>query len=82
MNSYFNFENTYTYLPKCFFTLQNIEQVPSPDLVIFNNKLAKSLDINIPSNDKKELAKIFSEKYEHICTSIRWSSIWSFYEPR
>ena len=50
MNSYFNFENTYTYLPKCFFTLQDIEEVPSPDLVIFNDKLAKSLDINIPLN--------------------------------
>ena len=54
MNSYFNFENTYTYLPKCFFTLQDIEEVQSPDLVIFNDKLAKSLDINIPSYDKKE----------------------------
>ena len=65
MNSYFNFENTYTYLPKCFFTLQDIEEVPSPDLVIFNDKLAKSLDINIPSNDKKELAKIFSGNFNN-----------------
>ena len=65
MNSYFNFENTYTYLPKCFFTLQDIEEVPSPDLVIFNDKLAKSLDINIPSNDKKELAKIFSGNFDN-----------------
>ena len=65
MNSYFNFENTYTYLPKCFFTLQDVEEVPSPDLVIFNDKLANSLDINIPLNDKKELAKIFSGNFNN-----------------
>ena len=48
MNTYFNFENTYTNLPKCFFTEQGIKQVPLPDLVIFNDKIAKSLNINIP----------------------------------
>ena len=69
MNSYFNFENTYTYLPKCFFTLQDIEEVPSPDLVIFNDKLAKSLDINITSNDKKELAKFFSCNFKPMAFS-------------
>ncbi len=64
MNSYFNFENTYTYLPKCFFTLQEIKDVSFPELVIFNAKLASSLDINITSSDKKELAKILCGNFE------------------
>ena len=63
MNSYFNFKNTYTNLPKCFFTEQEIKEVSLPDLVIFNNKLAKSLDINISSNNKNELAKILSGNF-------------------
>ena len=63
MNSYFNFENTYTNLPKCFFTEQGIKQVSLPDLVIFNDKLAKSLNINIPLNNKNETAKILSGNF-------------------
>jgi len=63
MNSYFNFENTYTNLPKCFFTEQQIKEVSLPDLVIFNDKLAKSHDINIPLNNKNETAKILSGNF-------------------
>ncbi len=63
MNTYFNFENTYTNLPKCFFTEQEIKQVSLPDLVIFNDKLAKSLDINIPLNNENESAKILSGNF-------------------
>jgi uncharacterized protein YdiU (UPF0061 family) len=63
MSTYFNFENTYTNLPKCFFTEQGIKQVSLPDLVIFNDKLAKSLNINIPVNNKNELAKILSGNF-------------------
>ena len=63
MNSYFNFENTYTNLPKCFFTEQEIKEVSLPDLVIFNDKLAKSHDINIPLNNKNESAKILSGNF-------------------
>ena len=63
MNTYFNFENTYTNLPKCFFTEQEIKQVSSPDLVIFNDKLAKGLDINIPLNNENESAKILSGNF-------------------
>ncbi len=63
MNSYFNFENTYTNLPKCFFTEQEIKEFSSPDLVIFNDKLAKSLNIKIPSNNKNKLAKIVSGNF-------------------
>lgn len=63
MNTYFNFENTYTNLPNCFFTEQEIKQVSSPDLVIFNDKLAESLGINIPLNNKIETAKILSGNF-------------------
>ncbi len=63
MNNYFNFENTYTNLPKCFFTEQGIKQVSLPHLVIFNDKLAKSHDINIPLNNKNETAKILSGNF-------------------
>ena len=63
MNSYFNFENTYTNLPKCFFTEQEIKEVSLPDLVIFNDKLAKSHDINIPLSNKHESAKILSGNF-------------------
>ena len=58
MKTYFNFENTYTNLPKCFFTEQEIKQVSLPDLVIFNDKLAKSLDINIPLKNKNRFSTI------------------------
>ena len=63
MNNYFNFKNTYTNLPKCFFTEQKIKQVSLPDLVIFNDKLAKSLNINIPLNNENESAKILSGNF-------------------
>jgi uncharacterized protein YdiU (UPF0061 family) len=63
VNNYFNFENTYTNLPKCFFTEQVIKQVSLPHLVIFNDKLAKSHDINIPLNNKNEAAKILSGNF-------------------
>ena len=63
MNSYFNFENTYTNLPKCFFTEQEIKEVSLPDLVLFNDKLAKSHDINIPLSNKHESAKILSGNF-------------------
>ena len=65
MNSYFNFENTYTNLPKCFFTEQEIKEVSLPDLVLFNDKLAKSHDINIPLNNKNETAKILSGNFNN-----------------
>ncbi len=64
MNSYFNFENTYTQLPECFFTLQEIKEYPSADLVIFNNNLANDLNITVPINDRKKLANILSGNFQ------------------
>lgn len=41
-----NFDNTYTTLPKLFFSRINLNKVKSPKLVIFNEPLAKSLGLN------------------------------------
>ena len=40
------FDNTYTTLPKLFFSRINLNKVKSPKLVIFNEPLAKSLGLN------------------------------------
>ncbi|MBY0097888.1 protein adenylyltransferase SelO [Mesobacillus maritimus] len=41
-----NFDNSYTRLPKPFYTSQNPAPVRSPELVIFNEALAQSLGLN------------------------------------
>lgn len=41
-----NFDNSYTKLPKVFFSEINLNPVRSPKLVIFNDSLAKSLGLN------------------------------------
>ena len=53
-------ENSYTDLPKKFYTPISPSPVIAPELVIFNEKLAKALDINVPHDDKKILARLFS----------------------
>ena len=65
MNSYFNFQNTYTDLPNCFFQLQDIDKVPSPTLVIFNDKLAIDIGINVPQNNENKLSNIFSGNFQN-----------------
>ena len=59
MDNMFNFKNTYTKLPNCFFYNQNIKKVKKPELVIFNKLLSQELNINI-SSKKKRFRKIFS----------------------
>jgi len=53
-------ENSYSNLPKKFYTFINPIPVSAPKLVIFNKKLAKSLSIDLPYDDKKILARLFS----------------------
>ena len=53
-------ENSYADLPGKFYTCINPTPVNSPKLIIFNEKLAKSLGINLPNNDKEALAQLFS----------------------
>ena len=60
MDNMFNFKNTYTKLPNCFFYNQNTKKVKKPELVIFNKLLSLELNINISSKNKKDLENIFS----------------------
>ena len=55
-----NFDNSYSNLPKSF--IYEISPVPvkSPELVIFNYDLADQMGLNFFKIDKEELAKIFS----------------------
>ena len=55
-----NFNNTYFNLPRSF--KEDIDPVPviNPDLVLLNDKLASSLDLDFSKISHKELSKIFS----------------------
>ena len=53
-------ETSYTDLPKQFFTRINPTPVSEPQLLLFNADLAKTLGINLPTNDKEMLAQLFS----------------------
>ena len=55
-----HFDNTYSRLSKNF--KEEIKPIPvkNPELVIFNENLAKELDLNFSNIPKKELANIFS----------------------
>ncbi len=53
-------ENSYTDLPEYFFTCINPTPVSKPQLLLFNTDLAKSLGINLPTDDKDMLAQLFS----------------------
>jgi uncharacterized protein YdiU (UPF0061 family) len=53
-------ENSYTDLPEQFFTRINPTPVSEPKLLLFNTNLAKSLGIDLPTNDKEMLAQLFS----------------------
>ena len=53
-------ENSYANLPTKFYTSLNPTPVRSPELIIFNEKLSKKLDITLPYDDKKTLARLFS----------------------
>ena len=65
--SCFNFENTYTNLPESFYSEINLDPVKKPELVIFNEDLAKSLEIDADCLKSEELtAEISAGK--KICT--------------
>ena len=55
-----NFDNSYSNLPKSF--IYEISPVPvkSPGLVIFNHDLADQMGLNFSNVDNEQLAKIFS----------------------
>ena len=58
--SCFNFENTYTNLPESFYSEINLDPVKKPELVIFNEDLAKSLEIDADCLKSEENLEILA----------------------
>ena len=54
------FDNTYTSLPEKFYSESEANHFPEPQLVAFNDKLAKELGIEMKEYSNDELAEIFS----------------------
>ena len=59
----FNFDTTYTDLPKHFFSKHKPEPVSKPDLVIINNQLAASMGLDFSDLTEKEKAELFAGNY-------------------
>ena len=59
----FNFDTTYTELPSQFFTMQNVDQVVSPKIVIVNHELANFLGLNFRELDQITASTIIFWKY-------------------
>ena len=55
-----NFDNTYSKLPKSFISKISPIPVKSPELTIFNYNLAEKLGLNFSSIEKNDLSKLFS----------------------
>ena len=55
-----NFDNTYSKLPKPFISNTLPTPVKTPELIILNNNLAEDLGLDFSSLDKKELSDLFS----------------------
>ena len=59
-NPGFNFKNTYTELPKCFFTETKAVSVKDPELVVLNEDLSRDIDLDFQLLTKKETASLLS----------------------
>jgi serine/tyrosine/threonine adenylyltransferase len=55
-----NFDNSYTNLPETFYSNTNPTPVRSPEMVKFNESLAKSLGLNVDALQSEEAVKTFS----------------------
>lgn len=55
-----NFDNSYTRLPKSFYTSQNPTSVQSPKLIVFNELLAESLGLDSQALQSEQGAAIFA----------------------
>lgn len=55
-----NFDNSYSQLPKAFYTLQNPTPVVAPKLVKFNESLANTLGINSEYINENEADEVFA----------------------
>ena len=55
-----NFDNTYNTLPKKMFSFVDPTPVNNPNLIIFNDDLAKKMGLDFSSYTKKDLSELFS----------------------
>ena len=55
-----NFDNTYSNLPKSFISKTSPIPVKSPEIVIFNHNLAEKLSLDFSLTNNKDLSKLFS----------------------
>ena len=54
------FDNTYTRLPRLFYSRQGAAAVPAPKLVILNHALAADLGLDLEGADPADLAQLFA----------------------
>ena len=57
---HFKFDNTYTRLPRLFYSKQGAAAAPAPKLVLLNHALARDLGLDLQSMDEADLAALFS----------------------
>ncbi|WP_088067325.1 protein adenylyltransferase SelO [Gottfriedia luciferensis] len=55
-----NFDNSYSKLPEFFFTIQELNPVSSPKLVILNKPLATSLGLDVQALESEESVDVFA----------------------
>ena len=84
-NPGFNFQNTYTDLPSCFFTETKANSVKEPDLIILNEELCKDIDLDFNLITERETASLLSGNL-FLCLFIKESkdcllSLSSIYTP-
>ncbi len=59
-NTIFPFNNTYIKLPKKFYSEASPTKVPNPELILWNESLAKDLRLSLDSSTESNLCDIFS----------------------
>jgi len=56
----FNFDHSYLTLPERFYSRVNPTPVAAPEMLLFNESLARELDIRFGDSSDEELAQVFS----------------------
>ena len=79
-----NFDNSYSNLPKSFICEISPVPVKRPELVILNHDLADQMGSNFSNVDNEQLAKMFSGNLlpkgsKSLAQAYAGSSVWSFY---
>ncbi|TXC85650.1 YdiU family protein [Metabacillus litoralis] len=59
-----NIDNSYARLPQSFYTIQDLNPVSSPEMIILNHELAKTLGLNAKELQSKETLSMFAGNKE------------------